>query len=196
MFDTQNENAKHWWGKEMSETRSPLSNFYGIKEPINSISALSGIIYILLYYFQYNITLKLYVIINLLFAFIAHSTYNYLAIKLDGISLALPIFHIFLYYNWYNEFIILLGLISLFRQFIQIRVGMIFAAGIMIIPFKKYNDIICYDSFCISILICCGSAICRILDQMYTQYWYFYLHSIWHFGMSIGLVILIDSLQW
>ena len=118
MFDTQNENDKHWWGKEMSETRSPLSNFYGIKEPINSISALLGIIYILLYYFQYNITLKLYVIINLLFAFVAHATYNYLAIKLDGISLALPIFHIFLYYNWYNEFIILLGLISIFRQFI------------------------------------------------------------------------------
>lgn len=187
---------EHWWGKEMSESRSPLANLFGIKEPINSISALLGIIYIWLYYFENNKILKSYVIINLVSAFIAHSTYNYIAIKLDGITLVLPIIYIFLYYNWYTEFLWLSLIVSILCQFTKIRLAMIFAAGIMIIPLKKYNDIICYDSFLESIFICCFSALCRILDQKYNNYWYFYLHALWHFGMSIGLVKLIDSLQW
>ena len=31
----------HYWGKEMSETRSITYNLYGIKEPINTFSKIS-----------------------------------------------------------------------------------------------------------------------------------------------------------
>ena len=73
---------------------------------------------------------------------------------------------------------------------------MIFVAGIITIPFKKYNDIIDYNKFIRSIFICLFAAIARIIDQTIKNHWYFYLHAIWHIGMTIGLVQLIDSLAW
>ena len=168
----------HYWGQDMSETRSPLYNIYGIKEPINTISALIGILFELLYNNNSNIALKLCIITNLVCAAIAHGSYNDVAIQLDGLTLALPILYIFINYKWFIELIIMFLLICILCEFM------------------KYDDIISINNFILGVTICLFAAICRILDEMYKEYWFFYLHAIWHLVMTIGLVILIDSLKW
>ena len=187
---------EHYWGKDMSETRSPLYNIYGIKEPINTISALIGILFVLLYNINSNIALKLCIITNLVCAAIAHGSYNDVAIELDGLTLALPILYIFINYKWFIELIIMFLLICILCEFMRPRISMIFAIGLLILAFKKYDDIISINNFILGVTICLFAAICRILDEMYKEYWFFYLHAIWHLVMTIGLVILIDSLKW
>lgn len=186
----------HYWGKDMSETRSPLYNIYNIKEPVNTISALIGILFVLFYNINCNISLKLCIIINLICATIAHSSYNDIAIKLDGITLVLPILYIFINYKWFTELLIIFYIMIILCNFMKPRISMIFSIGLLILPFKKYNYVISINHFILGITICLFAAICRILDQKYKEYWIFYLHAIWHIFMTIGLVYLIDSIKW
>lgn len=78
--------------------------------------------------------MKNLIILNLVFAVIAHSTYNDIAIKLDGLSLAISILEIYYYYKWYKE-LFLLCLFFLFFLFclkIQ-REGLVMIVGLIII---------------------------------------------------------------
>ena len=189
-------NQEHWWGKDMSESRSPFYNFLGIKEPINSLSALIGISLVLLSFNNNCNFLKICIIINLLCAILAHATYNYYAIKLDSITMVIPILYIFIYNSWYIELSIIYLLIKFMCLFVKWRQSMIFAAGLLILPFKKYNDVLNINTFLFGILVCILGAICRILDQNMINKWYYYLHAIWHVMMTIGLLFLIDSIKW
>ena len=183
----------HYWGKEMSETRSITYNLYGIKEPINTLSCIVAIVYVL-YNYEKNKILKNLIILNLVFAIIAHSTYNDIAIKLDGLSLALPILAICYYYKWYKELFVLC-LFFLFCLKIE-REGLVMIVGLIIIFYNKKNDIINKNNFKKGCILCIISFILRLLDEAYPDYWWFYLHSVWHILMTIGLVMIIDSIKW
>tara|TARA_Y100000816_G_C26105138_1_gene586960 strand:+ start:2067 stop:2624 length:558 start_codon:yes stop_codon:yes gene_type:complete len=183
----------HYWGKEMSETRAITYNTYGIKEPINSISSIIAMIYVL-HNYSVNIILKNFILLNLICAVIAHSTYNNTAIKLDGLTIVFPILFIVYYYKWYIELIIL---IIIFIYCLKIkREGLVLLFGLIIIVYNKYDDVINNDNFLIGILLGIIALICRILDEKYPKYWWFYLHSIWHILITISLVFLIDSIKW
>lgn len=89
--------------------------------------------------------MKNLIILNLVFAVIAHSTYNDIAIKLDGLSLAIPILAICYYYKWYKE-LFLLCLFFLFCLKIE-KEGLVMIVGLIIIFYNKKNDIINKNNF-------------------------------------------------
>lgn len=186
---------EHYWGKNMSETRSITYNLFNIKEPINTISSIIGILYILNNYNK-NIFLKNIIIFNLICATIAHSTYNNLAIELDGLSLVIPVLAICFYYMLFIElsFLCLLFII-MYNKNINTK-GLIFINGLLIIFYNKSNSIVDFNKFKNGLIICFLSFIARLLDETYPNYWIFYLHAIWHIFMTIGLVYIIDSIQW
>ena len=106
------------WENQWGESRSLTFNKYGIKEPINALSSLLMGIYVLydIYYTNINMNklLKFSIVINLFSSFIAHATYNQLAILFDGTSMTFPIVILAFYYNNYCISLLLLFLMLIY----------------------------------------------------------------------------------
>ena len=186
-------NIEHYWGKEMSERYSPTFNLFSIKEPINTISCLIAIIFVLYSDNKNNSFLKNLIILNLICAFIAHATYNDLFIFLDNFTLFLPLFILFYKESYFIEFYLFTSLYILLKYFKQ-DTKLLF--GIMLtIFFIKHKDYIHdYNLFYYGLIICLVAVFCRIMDQKYQNLWYLYLHSLWHIIMTIGLIFITDSI--
>lgn len=190
------DNNEHYWGKEMSEKYSPTYNLFYIKEPINSLSSLIAIIYILYNFRIYNTNnflIKNLIILNLICAFVAHSTYNDLFIFLDGFTLFLPLFILFYKYKYLLEFYLFIFTYILLKYYNK-DTKLLF--GIILTTFfiKHRMFIHDYNLFYYGLFICCIAILCRIIDQKYQQLWYLYLHALWHIIMTIGLIFIIDSM--
>jgi len=184
------------WENQWGESRSLTFNKYEIKEPINALSALFMGIYVLydIYYtnINMNILLKFSIVINLFSSFIAHATYNQLAILFDGMSMTFPIIILAIYYNNYC-IALLLFFFMLQRNSIDFVVGLLYILFISKDKIININNIICG-----SVLIII-STIGWLIDQntnLTKIYWYVNLHSFWHIGCAYGLLMLIDNITW
>ena len=187
------------WKNQWGESRSLTSNKYGMKEPINALSSLLMGIYVLYNIYYTNITinklLKLSIAINLFSSFIAHATYNQLAILLDGMSMVFPIIILAIYYNNYG-----IALLLFFLMLQHTSIG--FVIGLLYLLYISKNKIIkvinTNNIMCASVLIII-STIGWFIDQntnLTKRYWFVNLHSLWHIGCAYGLLMVIDNIIW
>ena len=180
---------------EYSESVGKTFNLYGIKEPINSLSSLFMSIYTL-YNINYdnisniNNIIKIIIVVNLLSSVIYHGTYNNTAELLDGFTMILPFIYIFIYYKYYLFTIISIILYSLFDCTIAFTFSFI---TFFIIKYKSIKD---NTQFVDGFILCLFASIFRFSDIIFNKYWYLYGHAFWHVFMALGLIKIINSLDW
>ena len=135
------------------------------------------------------------IVINLFSSFIAHATYNQLAILLDGMSMVFPIIILAIYYNNYG-----IALLLFFLMLQNTSIG--FVIGLLYLLYISKNKIIkvinTNNVMCASVLIII-STIGWFIDQntnLTKRYWFVNLHSLWHIGCAYGLLMVIDNIIW
>ena len=133
--------------------------------------------------------------INFFSSFIAHATYNQLAILLDGMSMVFPIIILAIYYNNYG-----IALLLFFLMLQNTSIG--FVIGLLYLLYISKNKIIkvinTNNIMCASVLIII-STIGWFIDQntnLTKRYWFVNLHSLWHIGCAYGLLMVIDNIIW
>jgi hypothetical protein len=184
------------WNHKWSESRSEMFGSLGMKEPMNALSALFMGLYVLSDMLQttqpINKLLKASIIINLGASFVAHATYNRTAIKLDGLSMTIPLLLLAIYYK---DYLVALGLFL----FLFTSTSADFTLGLLYILYISRGKLKNHTKVSCAILLILVSTLLWWIDQssdIIESYWYVNLHSVWHIGCAYGLLILIDQIQW
>jgi len=195
------------WHNKWGETESITFNLYGIKEPVNALTSFIMMFYVFMYIktpifkrdlilAENNINvdniLKYCIIGNLFFSFIAHATYNNFCIKMDGFSMIIPLMFLAWFYNHIYSVFILLAFIN--------KTEPAFIIGIVNVLYITQNKIINESDLIYSLGIVIFAWFMWIIDQKYKSivrsFWFINLHSFWHIFCTLGLVRLIDNIQW
>ena len=141
-----------------------------------------------------NNIIKIIIVVNLLSSLIYHGTYNNTAELLDGFTMILPFIYIyiyiFIYYKYYLFTIISIILYSLFDCTIAFTFSFI---TFFIIKYKSIKD---NTQFVDGFILCLFASIFRFSDIIFNKYWYLYGHAFWHVFMALGLIKIINSLDW
>ncbi len=188
------------WTKRWAE--SSTTKTFGLYEPVNALSSYIASMYVLKDIKKNHKKtktktlkkiLKFSVFTNLICSFLAHGTYKKIWIKLDGITMTIPIIIVTLYYKHHN-----IAALLLYLMFKNTHTA--FTIGIIYIFFIVYNNK-CKNKKKklkkITKLIFLAT-MCWWLDQtklfkmITNKYKFINLHSMWHILCTIGLMKLIN----
>lgn len=204
------EHWKHRWSES-----NPLSytfNTYSLYEPVNSISAFIMSIYTLytLFYTLYltkkhnnsnNLSILfnknkqniyfLYspimtcIFFNLLSSFIAHATYNSIAISIDEMSIIIGLIYYVMFTFEYAERSFYIIMFFLWKDYIGYIYGFTIVFYDILIKFNKQPNIL--YSFKNPVQIFTGSLFLWVLDQQYHSLWFIYGHALFHIGFVYSI---------
>jgi len=201
------EHWKHRWSES-----NPLSytfNTFSLYEPVNSISALFMSVYTLykLFYILYltkknNTNYILYnknkqniyflyspimtcIFLNLLSSFIAHATYNSIAIFIDGMSIIIGLIYYVMFTFEYAERSLYIIMLFLWKDYIGYTYGFTIVFYDVLIKFNKNSNILYLFKRPFQLLT--GSLFLWIIDQQYHSLWFIYGHAIFHIGFVYSI---------